>query len=67
MKEADVSVNIADIHILVNAIEVASQRGAFKANELSTVGNAYDKISRWLTAVMREKQDQADSEGETDA
>jgi len=51
--------------VLKQAVEIASRRGAFHANEMSTIGHAYDKISSWLANI--EEQDQADSEGETDA
>ena len=61
----ETTVSIAEIAVLKQAVEIASRRGAFQANEMSTIGHAYDKISSWLANI--EEQDQADSEGETDA
>lgn len=65
--EDENTVNIADLLVLKQAIEVASRRGAFQADEMATVGNAYNKVTTWLASVMPEEQDQADSTGETDA
>jgi len=65
MKDQEATVNIADIHVIKQAIEVATQRGAFRADEMSTIGPAYDKISNWISSDM--EKDQADSDGETDA
>lgn len=63
----DVEVQISDIYVLKEAIEVAARRGAFQADEMATVGHAYNKVAEWLSKVMPEEQDQADSTGETDA
>jgi len=62
----DISVSVADLFILTNAIEVATKRGAFEANEMSSIGTSYDKVSRWLETVMQQEQE-ADSTGETNA
>ena len=64
MEENTVSIN--EISVLKQAVEIASRRGAFNADEMSVIGTAYDKIARWLNSV-KEEPDQADSEGETDA
>lgn len=62
----DISVSVTDLFILKNAIEVATKRGAFEANEISSIGTAYDKVARWLETVMQQEQE-ADSTGETNA
>ena len=59
------TVSVSEIAVLTQAVEIASRRGAFHANEMSTIGHAYDKISSWLANI--EEQDQADSKGEIDA
>jgi hypothetical protein len=44
------------IHILVqimNIIDIASKRGAFNANELSTIGILYDNISSGVDNAMK--------------
>lgn len=60
----EINLSIADIAMLKQIVEVASQRGAFKAEEMSSVGTVYDKVTAWLEQVVpnEEKSDQ----GETD-
>jgi hypothetical protein len=42
------SLTIADMASLKNVLEAACNRGAFKANEMSTVGQLYDKLSNFI-------------------
>jgi hypothetical protein len=42
--EEPVTLNIADLQTMVNIIDACSQRGAFKAEELATVGAVYNKL-----------------------
>ena len=44
------SVTINDIAFLVQIVEIVAQRGAFKADELSSVGAVYDKVKAFLVA-----------------
>jgi hypothetical protein len=39
---------LSDLSILENAIRVAAERGAFRANEFSIVGPAYDRLREFL-------------------
>ncbi len=48
--------NITDLSAVKNIIEIASQRGAFKANELEVVGKMYNKLSAFLEAVSKKEQ-----------
>ncbi len=47
--------NISDLLALKNIIEVASQRGAFKANELEAVGKTFNKLSTFLDSVSKKE------------
>ncbi len=47
--------NISDLIALKSVIEVASQRGAFKANELEGVGKVYNKLSNFLESVAKKE------------
>lgn len=40
-----VEVTVGDLQIVANIIEVATQRGAFRAPELKGVGEFFEKIS----------------------
>lgn len=41
---------LADIAFLLQIVEICSQRGAFKADELTSVGTVYDKVKAFITA-----------------
>lgn len=45
--------NLNDLAALKSIVEVASQRGAFKAGELESVGKIYNKLSTFLEAVAK--------------
>lgn len=45
--------NISDLVALKSIIEVASQRGAFKAPELEAVGKTFNKLSIFLESVSK--------------
>jgi hypothetical protein len=44
------SLTINDIGFLVQIIETVAQRGAFRADELSSVGAVYDRVKAFITA-----------------
>lgn len=48
--------NITDLAAVKSIIEVATQRGAFKAPELESVGKIYNKLSTFLDAVSKKEQ-----------
>jgi len=45
-----VAITIQDIGFLLQIVETCSQRGAFRAEELSSVGAVYDKVKGFLAA-----------------
>lgn len=52
----DLTVN--DLQALKSIIDVASQRGAFKPNEMVAVGQTYNKLDQFLGAVAASQQTQ---------
>lgn len=52
----DLTVN--DLQALKSIIDVASQRGAFKPNEMVTVGQVYNKLEQFLGAVAQAQPQQ---------
>jgi len=56
------SLTLADMASLKNLIEAATARGAFRANEMSTVGNIYDKLDAFLTATQAQLAAQAEAQ-----
>jgi hypothetical protein len=47
--------NISDLVALKSIIEVASQRGAFKASELEAVGKTFNKLNTFLESVAKKE------------
>jgi uncharacterized protein YggE len=60
-------ITIQDLDALRNIIDLASTRGAFRANELADIGLVYNKLSQFLEAVVAQAQEQHpdESKGET--
>lgn len=58
---------IQDLSAVRSIIDVATQRGAFKAGELAAVGTVYNKLAGFLDAVAKQAeaaaQAQAPAEG----
>jgi hypothetical protein len=48
--DQDTNLSIADIGFLIQIIEVCSQRGAFRAEELASVGTVYNKVKAFVVA-----------------
>jgi DNA-binding FadR family transcriptional regulator len=48
--------NLNDLASIRSVLDVASQRGAFKANELEAVGKIYNKLNSFLEAVTKKEQ-----------
>jgi hypothetical protein len=46
---------VQDLQALKSIIDVASQRGAFKPNEMMTVGQTYTKLEQFLNAVVQQQ------------
>jgi len=47
--------NVSDLAALRSIIEVATQRGAFKAAELEAVGKTFNKLNSFLEAVSKKE------------
>jgi len=54
--------SIADLQALLNVIDVASSRGAFRANELTNVGGVADKLTKFLQHVADQQKAQAEAQ-----
>ena len=48
MSDNKVNISLSDIANCLNIIDVVTQRGAFKGQELTTVGSLRDKFSLFL-------------------
>ena len=54
--EEPVNITIADLQGLVNLIDVASSRGAFRGAELAAVGTLYTKLATFLQQILGAQQ-----------
>jgi hypothetical protein len=45
--------NVNDLNALKNIIDVATQRGAFKAAEMEAVGKVYNRLNTFLESVTK--------------
>ena len=50
---------IQDIQVAAQIIDLAVQRGAFRANEVKIVGETFEKISTFLAAVAKQEEAKA--------
>lgn len=49
--------SLQDLVAVRNIIDIASQRGAFRAGELEPVGKAYNKLNTFLDAALPKPED----------
>jgi len=59
--------SIQDVLVLRQCVEVAAQRGAYKAEEMTTIGATYDRLTKWLEAHMPAPDNESESEERTEA
>ena len=53
--EQENGLNINDLAALRSIIDVATQRGAFKAGEMAAIGTVYNKLSAFLDSVTKKE------------
>jgi hypothetical protein len=51
VQQQQVGLGISDLRIFKEVIDVASARGAFKADEFATIGDAYSRLNLFLQTV----------------
>lgn len=54
--EQGTDLNINDLVSIKSIIDIASQRGAFKANELEAVGKTYNRLNVFIESVANKEQ-----------
>lgn len=60
-------ITLADIATLKQIVEVATNRGAFRAEELSQIGAVYDRVSAWVEAMTQQEATEDTEQGDSDA
>jgi hypothetical protein len=59
-------ITINDLAMLKELIDLSCSRGAFRADEMSSVGQVYDKLTGFLNSVIASAQAEADQKGEAE-
>jgi hypothetical protein len=54
--ETQAQLTLNDLSAIKSIIDVASSRGAFKPNEMVTVGQAYNKLITFLDVASKQPQ-----------
>jgi hypothetical protein len=62
-------ISVTDLAVLRNLIAVACERGAFRAPEMTAVGQVYDRLNLFLEQVISqvETEQRAQPKGEPNA
>tara|TARA_B100000214_G_scaffold98827_1_gene68820 strand:- start:208 stop:411 length:204 start_codon:yes stop_codon:yes gene_type:complete len=47
-EDSKATMNVGDIQTMITIIDLASQRGAFRAPELKSIGEYYEKLSSFI-------------------
>jgi hypothetical protein len=55
-------ISIQDLQNLLMVVDLAAQRGAFRAPELSQIGGVFDRINQFLQSVAPPQDNQAPSQ-----
>lgn len=56
VKSEGPDLNIQDLVGLKSVIDIATQRGAFKAAEMEAVGKVYNRLSNFIDFVSKQKE-----------
>ena len=66
--QQDPALSLEELSMLMQIVDLAVQRGAFRGSEASQVGAVFDKLSAFLGAVAQAQQSDAEaSEGDAPA
>jgi hypothetical protein len=57
-------ITISDLITIKELINLACTRGAFRGDEMTSVGEVYDKLTEFLNTVIATAQAEADQQGE---
>lgn len=63
-QEANVpeSISLQDLQVLLQIVDLASSRGAFRGAELTQVGAIFDKLNAFLSFIAEQQKARAEAE-----
>jgi len=62
----ETNINVNDLISLRNIINLAAERGAYRAEEMLEVGTTYTKLNNFLEAVLSQAQAQVQEQDTVD-
>ena len=65
--EVPESIGLNELAVLAQIVDLATQRGAFRANELTQVGAVYDKLNTFLTFIKQQQEERESAQEESSA
>lgn len=65
--QTTIGLGLSDLALMANIIQVTSERGAVKANEMQVVGALYTKLVSFVNANTPAAATEANEEDQTDA
>lgn len=57
-------ITISDLATIKELIDLACTRGAFRGDEMTSIGEVYDKLTGFLNTVIAAAQAEANQQGE---
>jgi hypothetical protein len=51
MENQPQNLSVSDLIMLQGIVQVACERGCFRADEMSQIGQCYDRLSAWLAQM----------------
>jgi hypothetical protein len=61
------SISLQDLQVLLQIVDLASSRGAFRGAELTQVGTIFDKLNAFLSFIAQQQKAKAEAEATEDA
>ena len=56
------SISLQDLQVLLQIVDLASSRGAFRGAELTQVGAIFDKLNAFLSFIAEQQKARAEAE-----
>jgi hypothetical protein len=56
------SISLQDLQVLLQIVDLASSRGAFRGPELTQVGAIFDKLNLFLSFISEQQKAKADAD-----
>jgi len=54
--ETNPNLTVADMAVMKNIIDLAASRGTFRASEMKSVGDIYEKLTAFLDHVVEQSE-----------